>query len=105
MNKKLCISLIILFFISNCSIFNKVIYSSNINQGNFLTKSNIDKIHIGMTKQQIIYILGNPTIKDIFNSNVWFYIARCENNHQLISQQTLSLTFNKKNILTYIFKR
>lgn len=104
MQHKLSVGVIaILTFVTvGCAKLSHVIYRPDINQGNYLTKKDIAKVHIGMTQQQVGFALGTPMLKDPFGSNVWYYVFRKEPGHKKAVQQTLTLTFNKENILTSI---
>lgn len=44
-------ALMMMMFTASCSLFERVVYRSSINQGNYLTGSDIAKIHTVMTKQ------------------------------------------------------
>ncbi|WP_440053182.1 outer membrane protein assembly factor BamE [Pseudoalteromonas sp. T1lg65] len=57
-------------FLSSCSSW---IYRINVPQGNFLEQSDIDKLRVQMTREQVLYVLGTPLAKDAFNDNVWHY--------------------------------
>lgn len=83
-------------------MYNIVIYHHNLHQGNYLTKTDVDQIHIGMTKQQVSNILGTPIFQD--QNNTWYYIDRCKINHQHLTQKRVILTFNKSDILTNLDK-
>lgn len=98
----LIVTIIMIIFTAGCSVFEKIVYRPDINQGNYLTISDIAKIYTGMTKQQVIYVLGTPMITDPFGSNTWYYIFRRELGHKVVMQQTLTLTFNSSDVLTYI---
>jgi outer membrane protein assembly factor BamE len=52
-----------------------VIYRQPIYQGNLLDKSAIDQLQAGMTKQDVMALLGTPSITDSFNQNRWDYTA------------------------------
>ncbi|WMQ73081.1 MAG: Outer membrane protein assembly factor BamE [Sodalis sp.] len=95
-------AVVMLMFTTGCSVFERVVYRPDINQGNYLTATDVAKIHAGMTKQQVAYTLGTSMIKDPFGSNIWYYIFRREPSHESVTQQTLTLTFNSSDILTHI---
>ncbi|ASD66655.1 outer membrane protein assembly factor BamE [Pseudoalteromonas piscicida] len=57
-------------FMSGCSSW---IYRINVPQGNFLEQSDVDKLRVQMTREQVLYVLGTPLAKDTFNNNVWHY--------------------------------
>lgn len=100
--KTLTAAVVVLMFTSGCSVFEKVVYRPDINQGNYLTAAEVAKIHTGMTKKQVGYTLGTAMMKDPFCSNIWYYIFRHKPGHAAVSQQTLRLTFNSSDILTHI---
>lgn len=100
--KILIATAVMLMFTACCSVFKKVVYRPDINQGNYLTAADIAKVHTGMTKQQVTYTLGTSMMKNPFDSNTWYYIFRRESGHKFISQQTLTLIFNSSDILIHI---
>ncbi len=87
---------------TGCSTLEKVVYRPDINQGNFLTPTEVAKLQEGMSKQQVIYLLGTPLVQDPFGSDTWFYIFRQQPGHQDVSQQTVTLTFDSGGTLTSI---
>ncbi|MFB6421672.1 MAG: outer membrane protein assembly factor BamE [Candidatus Malihini olakiniferum] len=103
MHHKMLIFITVVFVIvltSGCSILNKLVYRLDINQGNYLAPEDVAKIHTGMTKQQVSYILGSPMMQDSFGSDTWFYIFRQQSGHKTVEQQTLTMTFSKDGALT-----
>lgn len=50
------------------------VYRIDIPQGNFLEQKDIDKLQVGMTKEQVKFILGSPVLVDSFEDNTWHYI-------------------------------
>lgn len=89
-------------FTTGCTILEKVVYRPDINQGNYLSPGDVSKIHNGMTKQQVANTLGTPMMQDPFGTSTWFYIFRQQPGREKVTQQTLTLTFDKKDILTGI---
>ncbi|HEI8867672.1 MULTISPECIES: outer membrane protein assembly factor BamE [Serratia] len=87
---------------AGCSTFEKVVYRPDINQGNYLTATDVAKIHKGMTQQQVAYTLGTPMLQDPFGTQTWFYVFRQQPGHEKITQQTLTLTFDSAGVLTDI---
>jgi len=59
--------------LSACSSW---VYRIDIPQGNYLEQKSIDKIQVGMTKEQVKFILGSPVMIDTFDKNSWNYIYR-----------------------------
>ncbi|WJV54683.1 outer membrane protein assembly factor BamE [Pectobacteriaceae bacterium CE90] len=93
-------TVVVVMLTAGCSTLEKVVYRPDINQGNYLAPADVAKIHTGMTKQQVVYILGTPMLKDPFGSNTWYYVFRQQPGHEAVKQQTLTLTFNSDGVLT-----
>lgn len=49
------------------------IYRIDIPQGNFLDEHDVEKLRIGMTKEQVEFVLGRPILKDAFDKDTWYY--------------------------------
>ncbi|CRK85727.1 Outer membrane protein assembly factor BamE [Candidatus Providencia siddallii] len=97
--KLLIISLIILLTLNGCIFAEYFIYHQNINQGNYLVKKDIDLIVKGMTKEEVVYILGTPILSYPFGTQTWFYVFRQKIGYNTIKQKTLILLFNDNGIL------
>ncbi len=93
-------AVVALMMTSGCSTLERVVYRPDINQGNYLVATDVNKIHKGMTQQQVAYTLGTPMMHDPFGSNTWYYVFRQQPGHQKVSQQTLTLHFDNHGVLT-----
>ena len=62
------------FIISGCSIVDSWVYKINKQQGNITEEKSVDKLEMGMTKEQVKFILGTPMSVDSFDTNRWDYI-------------------------------
>lgn len=51
-------------------------YKFDIQQGNFITQQDVAKLQVGMTKEQVRFIMGTPLLNDAFHSNRWDYVYR-----------------------------
>jgi len=49
-------------------------YRMDIQQGNYLSQEMVSQLKIGMTKEQVRYVLGTPLVADIFHADRWDYI-------------------------------
>ena len=50
------------------------VYKIDIPQGTPLTKAQASQIHVGMSYQQVRFLLGSPTITDPLNPERWDYV-------------------------------
>ena len=48
-------------------------YQPDIQQGNILNNSDLKEIRYGMSKQEVLFILGTPMVIDPFNESRWDY--------------------------------
>ncbi|HFQ6842931.1 TPA: outer membrane protein assembly factor BamE [Serratia marcescens] len=95
-------AVVLVMLTAGCSTFEKVVYRPDINQGNYLTSTDVAKIQKGMTQQQVAYTLGTPMLQDPFGTQTWFYVFRQQPGHEDTTQQTLTLTFDSAGVLTDI---
>jgi outer membrane protein assembly factor BamE len=57
--------------VSGCGI----LYKQPIYQGNLIEKTAADQLQAGMSKQQVMTLLGTPSITDPFHHERWDYTA------------------------------
>ena len=50
------------------------VYRQNIAQGNLIEQEDLDQVEIGMTRNQIRFLLGTPMIDDPFHKDRWDYV-------------------------------
>ncbi len=48
-------------------------YRPDVQQGNWITSEQVAQLQQGMTREQVRFILGTPTLQDIFRSDRWDY--------------------------------
>ena len=71
MIRKLILVLSVAVVTAGCGI----IYRQPIYQGNLLEKAAVDQLQAGMSKQQVMLLLGTPSIADPFHHERWDYTA------------------------------
>jgi outer membrane protein assembly factor BamE len=77
-------------------------YKMDIRQGNFVTPDMREKLKLGMTRQQVRYVLGTPMINDAFHGNRWDYAYRLERDNKVIEKQDLTLYFEGDNLVRMV---
>ena len=50
------------------------VYRSNISQGNLVEQEDLDQVELGMTRNQVRFLLGTPLINDPFHADRWDYV-------------------------------
>ncbi len=68
-------------------------YQMDVRQGNFVTPEMRDKLKLGMTRQQVHYVLGTPLVFDAFHADRWDYVYRLKQHGEVVDNQRLTLYF------------
>jgi len=89
--KKLLISLFLALLISGCNI----VYRPAIQQGNILQQSTIDQLKLGMTKEQVRYLMGSCVLNQPFQADRQDYIYFLQPGHGEPIQRRVTLIFSK----------
>jgi outer membrane protein assembly factor BamE len=50
------------------------VYEIDVQQGNKLEPQDVERIKVGMTRNQVKFLLGTPVVIDIFRDDRWDYI-------------------------------
>jgi outer membrane protein assembly factor BamE len=56
------------------TVISGCVFRANISQGNLIEQDDLDQIEVGMTRNQIRFLLGTPMIDDPFHKDRWDYI-------------------------------
>ncbi len=57
------------------------VYHMTIQQGNFLRKTDIEQVQVGMTRSQVRYLLGTPMVPTTFDVDRWDYLYYMKVGH------------------------
>lgn len=66
--------LIIAILLISLSASTGCVYRQNIAQGNLIEQEDLDQVEVGMTRNQIRFLLGTPLIEDPFHKDRWDYV-------------------------------
>jgi len=89
-NNLIIISLLsALLFIAGCEP-----HRIDIQQGNRITPENFAKLKTGMTRNQVLFILGSPLLKDEFHSERWDYIYYLKPGNNPVRKSRVTLFFD-----------
>ena len=70
--QKIMLTLLVTSLLAGCSTLG--VYKVDIPQGTPLTQAQASKVQVGMSHQQVRFLLGSPTISDPMNPLRWDYI-------------------------------
>jgi outer membrane protein assembly factor BamE len=69
-------------------------YRMEIQQGNFITQEMVSQLKLGMSKDQVRFVLGTPLITDSFHADRWDYVFRRQRaSSKELEQHKLSVFF------------
>lgn len=57
-------------------------YQPDIQQGNILNNSDLNQLRYGMTKQEVLYLLGTPMVNHPFDTSRWDYFYSKHNQQK-----------------------
>ncbi|MDH5178868.1 MAG: outer membrane protein assembly factor BamE [Gammaproteobacteria bacterium] len=89
--RKILISTGICLFLltAGCSV-----HRLDVQQGNIIDGKTLDKLKAGMSKKQVIYLLGTPVLQDPFHPNRWDYIYTFKSGeNNTVEKKNLTLYF------------
>ncbi len=49
-------------------------YRQDVAQGNRIDAGLVDQLEIGMSQNQVRFLLGSPAVDDLYHPDVWHYI-------------------------------
>lgn len=65
---------VILAFIVAAALLSGCVYRAAISQGNLIKQDDLDQVEIGMTRNQVRFLLGTPMVDDPFHADRWDYV-------------------------------
>ena len=84
-NLCICVALILL---SGC------LYRMDIPQGNEIDASALERLELGMTRNQVRFLLGTPAVLDPLRPDQWHYIYYMKTGrNQKVEKRNMTLSF------------
>ena len=98
--KKIASALFLTLSLSGCSfLYDTFVYQIDVTQGNYIDNEKISQLEIGMSQEQVIFILGSPMLIDQFDSSKWYYIRYIKPGGKKIQQEQVLLVFAKNALM------
>ncbi len=83
--------------VSGCSRFR--VYKLNIQQGNVISHEKVEQVELGMSQEQVQYLLGTPLVNDTFSPLRWDYFWSLKDRNEVTTTKRLILTFDETGTL------
>ena len=72
-------------------------YRPDMVQGNFISKEQLEKVKLGMDREEVKVVLGTPLITSVMHPNRWDYVfAFKRGDTQLVEQRQVTLILEKE---------
>ncbi len=75
------------------SWFDSLAYKLPTRQGNVIEQKQLDQLKIGMTPDQVKFLLGTPLASNPFRDDRWDYVGYYKSPRGQVSSRTVSLHF------------
>ena len=92
------ITLSLILSMHGCSGKLFTVYKIDVQQGNAVEPEKVDELEIGMTKEQVKFLLGTPLITDIFHPDRWDYVYYLIPGYGERERRHLTLYFDGGNV-------
>lgn len=76
------------------------VYKIDIQQGNIITQEMVDQLRPGMTKRQVIFVMGTPLVRDPFDQDRWDYVYSYQPGGGIRGQERITMFF-ENDLLTH----
>ncbi len=82
----------VLLLSSGCSYFG--VYKRDLPQGNLVTANMVGQLQPGMSRDQVVNVMGRPLLEAPFDANEWDYVFRLDEAYGGVEQRRVTLTFD-----------
>ena len=80
-----------LSLLTGCSYFS--VYKRDLPQGNLIKPEMVEQLKPGMSREQVIYVMGSPLLTAPFSEDSWDYVYRLKKADGEIINKRVTLTF------------
>jgi len=95
------ITIITIFFLNSCA---SNFYQVPVAQGNIISMDMLSKLETGLTKPQVQFIMGTPSVRDPFDLSRWDYIGFEIVGNEVLREVHYSLYFQGERLNKWIKK-
>ncbi len=76
-------------------------YRASVQQGNWVTQQQVERLQPGMTREQVRFVLGSPTLTPIFHADRWVYPYRYKPGYGEVDARRLVVHFQDDRLLRW----
>lgn len=79
--------------LSGCSILR--VHKQDIQQGNVYTQADVARLHTGMSRGDVVAIMGEPVDTQLFSNNRVDYVYTFQKGYGDMQEKRVTLIFNR----------
>ena len=83
------LALAVLIPLTGCGL----IYKVDVQQGNLFDKETVDALKPGMSKRQVLLVMGSPSVVSPFDQDLWHYVSTIRRGRNVMESKDLTLYF------------
>ena len=77
------------------------VYKISIPQGNIITQEMVDQLRPGMSKRQVVFVMGTPLVRDPYFQDRWDYIYNFQPGGGQRGQERISVFFVDDQLVSF----
>ena len=81
-------------FVIALTVVSGCVYKRDLPQGNYITEGMVQQLQPGMSRAQVVNLMGRPLLEAPFDANQWDYVFRLDEAYGDVQQRRLTLTFD-----------
>jgi outer membrane protein assembly factor BamE len=76
-------------------------YQIEVNQGNYVTQDQVDRLKVGMSKASVKAQLGTPLTESVFHANRWDYQFNISRRGEAVANHSLVVLFEDDKVKSW----
>ncbi len=94
--------IIVILFGASCSRLQfPWVYRIYVQQGNFIEEDMVEQLEVGMTPEQVRFIMGNPMVADTFHPDRWDYYFTLKRGNKQINEYHFQVFFENGKLASW----
>ena len=98
--KNLILLMVMTVILSGCALFRP--HKNDVAQGNLITATEVERLHNGMSEEQVKEVMGDPVTVSIFSNNRLNYIYTMQHGYENMTIKRLICVFENGRLVDIV---
>jgi outer membrane protein assembly factor BamE len=76
-----------------------LVYKVDVQQGNLFDKATVESLKPGMSKRQVLLVMGSPAVVSPFDQDRWDYVSSIRRGRNTMESKDLTLYFENESLV------